>query len=284
MSSGRATGPAFREYPMTEFTDRQKREIEYHIRHAQAHRKILDAPFDWDILENPNRRWWNAHWQMYTYILTCDLKGKNVLIVGCGFGEDALRISRLGANVSAFDLSPDSLRIATALAAREGQSIDFREMPAEKLQFADSHFDYILARDVFHHVDIPLAMEEIVRVAKPGALLVVNEIYSHSLTEKFRRTWLVEKIIYPRMRRFIYGSEKPYITEDERKLSEVDLLLIRKPLQQPEFFRYFNFIATRLLPDRFGGFAKFDQLLLRALKPIGHLLAGRILFGARVNK
>ena len=45
---------------------------------------------------------------------------KNVLVVGCGFGDDALYLAKLGANVCAFDLSPDSLSIARALAEREG--------------------------------------------------------------------------------------------------------------------------------------------------------------------
>jgi hypothetical protein len=42
--------------------------------------------------------------------------------------------------------------------------------------------------------------------------------------------------------------------------------------------------VTRLLPDRSDFLAKLDQLALRALKPIGLLLAGRVLFSARVKK
>jgi len=221
---------------------------------------------------------------MYAYLLTCNIKGKNVLVVGCGFGDDALRISKLGANVSAFDLSPDSLQIAKELAAREGLNIDFQEMPAEKTQYPDSSFDVIMARDILHHVDIPATMKEIVRVAKPNAIFIVNEIYSHSFTEKIRRSMLIERVIYPRMRKFIYGPGKPYITKDERKLTELDLQLISEPLQAPEFFRHFNFIVTRLLPDRFDFLGKLDQLLLRALRPMGLLLAGRILFSAHVKK
>jgi len=283
--------PAVYEWPrllgdarMTELTDRQKRELEYHVGHAKKNENRLDKPFDWEIIENPRRRWWNAHWQMYTYLMSCDLKNKNILVVGCGFGEDALNLARLGANVSAFDLSPDSLEIAKGLAAREGLNIDFRQMPAEKLQYPDSQFDYVLARDILHHVDIPPAIDEVVRVSKPGALFVVNEIYSHSFTDKIRRSALVEKIVYPAMLRFIYGSNKPYITEDERKLSETDVRIIRKPLCQAEFFRYFNFIVTRLLPDRIRIFAKLDQMLLRVLGPMGFWVAGRVMFSARINK
>ena len=267
-----------------ELTERQQRELDYHREHAKEHKRILASPFAWDVLQNPGRRWWNAYWQMYAYLLTCNLKDKHVLVVGCGFGDDALRLSKLGAKVSAFDLSPDSLEIARELANREGLTIDFQEMPAEKMRYPDSVFDYIIARDILHHVDIPLTMQEIYRVARPNALFVVNEIYSHSITDIIRRSSFIEKTIYPRMRKLIYGPGKPYITEDERKLSELDFKEITKSLGEPEFLRHFNFIVTRLISDRLDFFAKLDQLLLRVLRPIGSLLAGRVLFSARIQK
>jgi len=221
---------------------------------------------------------------MYGYLVNCDLKDKKVLVVGCGFGDDALRVAKLGAKVSAFDLSPDSLQIAKVLALREGLDIIFEEMPAEKMLYEDNSFDYIISRDILHHVDIPNTMSEIVRVAKPGALFVVNEIYSHSITDKIRHSALVENVLYPKMRRLIYGPGKPYITEDERKLSEFDLEQILKPLQPRLFTKYFNFLVTRVIPDRFDKLAQVDSLLLRILHPIGHLLAGRVLFSARIFK
>lgn len=268
----------------TELTDRQQRELDYHREHAKLHQSVLSSPFSWDVLQHPGRRWWNAYWGMYEYLVNCDLRDKRVLVVGCGFGDDALRLAKLGAKVDAFDLSPDSLQIARALALREGLAINFGEMPAEKMSYDDDSFDYILARDILHHVDIPSTMREIVRVAKPDAIFVVNEIYSHSLTDKIRRSALVETILYPKMRRLIYGPGKPYITEDERKLSESDLKKIMSPLQPRLFTKYFNFLVTRVIPDRLETFAMLDRLLLRILHPIAHLLAGRVLFSARILK
>ena len=94
-----------------------------------------------------------------------------------------MRLARLGANVSAFDLSPDSLQIAMALAKREGLQITFGEMAAENMLYEDSSFDYIVARDILHHVDIASTMREIVRAAKPDTLFPTNQIYSHSVTD-----------------------------------------------------------------------------------------------------
>lgn len=268
----------------TQLSARQQRELEYHREHAKQNQRLLAKPFSWDVLQNSGRRWWNPYWQMYALISTYDLVGKDVLVIGCGFGDDALRLAKLGAKVSAFDLSQDSLEIARALATREKLSIDFREMPAEKLTYANSSFDYIVARDILHHVDIPAAMQEIVRVARPNAIFIVNEIYSHSLTDRIRRSKLVERILYPAMQSFIYGSQKPYITEDERKLTEQDIRIIQSPLQPPLVLKHFNFLVTRVFPDRFSWIAKIDRLLLRLLKPIAHLVAGRILFSSRIRK
>jgi ubiquinone/menaquinone biosynthesis C-methylase UbiE len=268
----------------TELTDRQRRELDYHREHARLHQHILGSPFSWEVLTKPERRWWNAYWAMYEALLSFDLSGKKVLVVGCGFGDDALRLAKLGATVSAFDLSPDSLEIARALASREGLEVDFREMPAERMLYPDDSFDLVLARDILHHVDISKTMREIVRVSKVDALLVVNEIYSHSLTDKIRHSNLVEKILYPKMRRLIYGPGEPYITEDERKLDESDLKEIAKPLQPRLFTKHFNFLVNRVIPDRFESIAKLDRILLRMLRPIGHMLAGRVLFSARIKK
>lgn len=268
----------------TGLTDRQQRELEYHREHAKLHQSVLSSPFPFDVLNEPGKRWWNAYWSMYAYLVSCDLKDKRVLVVGCGFGDDALRLSKLGARVSAFDLSSDSLRIAKALALREGLEIAFDEMPAERMIYEEDCFDFIVCRDILHHVDIQDTVREIVRVAKRDAILVVNEIYSHSITDTIRHSSLIEKCLYPMMTRLIYGPGKPYITEDERKLNEHDIEQIAKSLQPPLFTRHFNFLVTRVIPDRFETCAKLDRLLLRAFGRLAHLLAGRVLFGARILK
>lgn len=267
-----------------ELTERQRNELEYHREHARANAAILKKPFSWDVLDHPTRRWWNAYWWMYAYLSGLNLKGKRVLVVGCGFGDDALRLAKLGADVYAFDLSPDALSIARALAAREGLGISFEEMPAEALTYESDFFDVVIARDILHHVDIPHALNEILRVSKPGALFVANEIYSHSLTDRIRHSALVEKILYPRMQRLIYGTDKPYITVDERKLTELDIQMVSKPLQPLEFKTYFNFLVTRIVPDRYPILSKIDRVLLIILTPIAHLLAGRVILSGHIWK
>ena len=214
---------------------------------------------------------------MYTYLLSKKLKGKNVLVVGCGFGEDALKLSKAGANVKAFDLSPESLLIARKLADREKLEIEFQQMPAEQLNFANDYFDIVVARDILHHVEISEAMSEILRTSKPGGIFCFNEVYSHSITYKIRNSKIVDKWLYPKMINFIYENKKPYITEDERKLTEKDISQLLLSMLEPEIYKYFSFLVTRIFPKKYLILKKMDRLMLILLSPISHILGGRVL-------
>ncbi len=264
-------------------TERQRREIEYHQEHAELHKDILEKPFSFDVVTNKNRRWWNAYWDMYTYLLRKDIKGKNVLVVGCGFGYDALRLSKAGANVKAFDLSPESLFIAKRLSEKEGLDIEYQEMSAEKINYENNYFDIVVARDILHHVDIPESISEIIRVSKPGAIFCFNEIYSHSIADRIRRSNFVENWLYPKMVNFVYEGKKPYITVDERKLTEKDIEDI-VAIIRPEIIKYFSFIITRILPDKYLTLAKIDRILLIILFPISYILGGRVLVTGELKK
>jgi ubiquinone/menaquinone biosynthesis C-methylase UbiE len=265
----------------TGLTDRQRREIAYHKTHAELVRE-RPRTLSHDVLYSERRKWWNAYWDVFTYLKKLDLKNKKALVVGCGAGEDAVRLAKLGMDVYAFDLSTEMLAIASEMAAAAQTAIHFSEMPAEKLDYPDGFFDLIFARDIFHHVDIPAAMSELRRVARPGSILIANEIYSHSVTELIRRSSFVEKVLYPRMQSRIYGGQKPYITEDERKLSERDVAAIAAPLTAVDR-KFFNFIVTRIVSDKSDTLNAIDRMVLKALGPLAQFCGGRIVIIGRLS-
>jgi ubiquinone/menaquinone biosynthesis C-methylase UbiE len=278
------TGPTAERAVDGALTERQQRELDYHREHAQKHRAVLEQPFSYDVIESSERRPANAYWRMYDHLMRLGVAGRDVLVVGCGFGEDALRLAKLGANVRAFDLSGESLDIAERLARREGLSIRFDRMPAESLDYPDATIDLILARDILHHVDIARTLPELRRVARPGAWFVMNEVYSHSWTDRVRRSRFVDGFLYPRMQKFVYGDEEPYITEDERKLTERDVAAIEALLDGVEFEEHFNFLVNRVVPEAYEFMPRLDRWMLRRLKPFGRHLAARILLGGRVAR
>lgn len=261
-------------------TERQRREYEYHRQHASKHESLVHESLAMEVLEAPTTRWWNAYWRIYAHLVGLQLRGREVLVVGCGFGEDALRLARLGARVTAFDLSPEAIDIARRRALHEDVELALHVQPAESLRFADASFDCIVARDILHHVDIPRAMTELRRVARPEAAFVMNEIYTHSALQRIRTSAFVERVLYERMKPAVYGSDDVYITADERKLDESDLAAVRVQLGKPIAEEHFNMLVTRLIPDRFESAARIDHLALKALRPLGRLLAGRILLVA----
>jgi 2-polyprenyl-3-methyl-5-hydroxy-6-metoxy-1,4-benzoquinol methylase len=91
---------------MDALTERQRRELEYHKKHAGVVAEKFTS-VDYDVVTSTTRWWWNAYWDIWTFLISLQLAGKKVLIVGCGWGADALRFAKLGAVVSACDLSPE---------------------------------------------------------------------------------------------------------------------------------------------------------------------------------
>jgi SAM-dependent methyltransferase len=86
-------------------------------------------------------------------------RGKKVLEIGCGIGTDTTNFARAGADVTAIDLSSESIALAKKRAEVYGLSdkIRFVEANAEKL--ADSiepaAFDLIYSFGVIHHSPHP---------------------------------------------------------------------------------------------------------------------------------
>lgn len=266
---------------MTTLTERQRRELEYHdAKHAQTHA----APaVDYRLVQSGKRRWWNQVWQMYSEVLRSNLAGKRVLVIGCGFGEDCCLLAAAGAEVYGFDLSPDSIRKAREHAARDGHKIDLRVMPAETLDYPPAFFDAVVARDILHHVDISAAMAEVVRVCKPGAIAIVNEVYTHSIADRIRNSWIVREFLYKRLVRVVYGNKKPYITEDERKMNERDIALVRERVSASRT-RYFDMAINRVLPPTVTALNVLDYLALNLVQPLARLLGGRILITGRLKR
>jgi ubiquinone/menaquinone biosynthesis C-methylase UbiE len=261
------------------FTDRQQREIDFHRDFAASKAASILVPVNFDVIESEKRRPQNAFWSCYDRLLALDLKGKRALVPGCGFGEDAIRLARLGATVEAFDISPDVVDLARRRCAAFGyDGAAFGVMASEALTYPDNSFDLVLFIDILHHVDIPATLREVVRVLKPGGRIVGNELYTHSFLQKnLRESWLVEKALYPAMRRFIYSDDKPYITPDEHKIDEREFAVVEAACVSFKA-EWFNGFVGRLVPDRLPLVAGADRALMKGLGAHGRFAAGRVVF------
>lgn len=86
-------------------------------------------------------------------------RGKRVLEVGCGIGTDTINFARAGANVTAVDLSAESLKVARKRADIFGLSdrIEFCEANAERLSefVRPEAYDLVYSFGVIHHSPHP---------------------------------------------------------------------------------------------------------------------------------
>ena len=104
-----------------------------------------------------------------------NLEGKHLLELGCGAGKMAVLLAKSGADVTAFDLSPLSVRTSRQLAALNNIDIDFAVASGENLPFASDSFDVIFGKSILHHLIIDLGKHEIYRVLKKGGKAVFVE-------------------------------------------------------------------------------------------------------------
>jgi len=263
--------------PGEELDLRQRREVQFHRDFAHQNADKIHLPVHDDVLRSTARRPWNAYWSTYDALLELNLSAKKFLVPGCGFGDDAIRLAMLGADVYASDLSNEILQISRARArVFQFNNIHFDTMPVENLTYPDNFFDGVFFNDILHHVNITATLIEVKRVLKPGAAVIINELYTHSKIQRIRQKNFVSHLLYPIMVRFIYGNKDPYITSDERKLNENELGQVEALIQGNQRTNFFLLFEGRLFPSRWPFLSKLDHAILKMLgNRMGRLLAGR---------
>lgn len=98
-----------------------------------------------------------------------NLTGMVVLDLGCGYGDLSKRIARNSKDVIGIGVEDD-------FNTTSNDNIEFRKMNAEKMEFTESYFDIVFAKDALHHIEnLGLVFGEIRRVLKPGGILIIVE-------------------------------------------------------------------------------------------------------------
>lgn len=104
--------------------------------------------------------------------------GFRVLDLGSGTGTLTILVKQMhpAAEVVGIDGDPNILAISRAKAAQKHVDIRFDEGLASALPYPDASFDRVLSSLVFHHLTTEnkkRALDEILRVLKPGGTLVI---------------------------------------------------------------------------------------------------------------
>lgn len=123
-------------------------------------------------------------------------KGKRVLEIGCGLGTDTINFARAGAQVTAVDLSSESLALARRRAEVYGLAdrVTFYEANAERLAetVPAGVYDLVYSFGVIHHTPHPERVIQQIRenYVAPGSTLKVM-VY-HRYSWKVFWIWLTE--------------------------------------------------------------------------------------------
>jgi SAM-dependent methyltransferase len=107
------------------------------------------------------------------------VKGSRVLDYGCGTADFGLWLATEGAEVTLLDLSPAAIELGLRRARASGVTVRGIAADAGQLgMLADKEFDLVFASAALHHtLKYPGAIEELARVTKLGARLVLCETW-----------------------------------------------------------------------------------------------------------
>lgn len=108
--------------------------------------------------------------------------GSDVLEVGCGTGLILRRVHEHARRAAGVDISPGMLEKARQ------RGLEVYEGKASELPFEDASFDLLYSFKVLAHVEkIDQALQEFVRVTRPGATLVLEFYNRRSLRHVVKR-------------------------------------------------------------------------------------------------
>ena len=186
--------------------------------------------------------------------------GREVLEVGCGTGLLLERIADFASRAVGLDLSPGMLERARA------RGLDVHEGSATDLPFEDASFDVACSFKVLAHVeDLDRALNEMLRVIRPGGV-VVAELYNRrslrALVKRFGPAGVVadrlkESAVYTRfddpadvIARLPAGAE--LVAERGVRVITPAALALELPVIGPAFRFVEERLADRLA--RLGGF------------------------------
>ena len=124
--------------------------------------------------------------------------GSNILEAGCGTGQLSIALSRYARQIYGIDLSKGSLIEAKQfINSNDIKSVHLFRMNIFKLFFKENTFDVIISNGVLHHTYNPkLAFSKLVRVLKPGGIIVIGLYHRYGrIIQKIRQS-LIKNFSY----------------------------------------------------------------------------------------
>lgn len=102
---------------------------------------------------------------------------ESVCDVASGAGHTGLSFAGIASRIVAVDPAPNMLAQVGQLATERGVTVDTMEAFAESIPLVSESFDLVVCRLAAHHFsDLPKAMSEMTRLARPGGYVAIIDL------------------------------------------------------------------------------------------------------------
>jgi 2-polyprenyl-3-methyl-5-hydroxy-6-metoxy-1,4-benzoquinol methylase len=215
----------------------------------------------------PAHKW---DWRQHSAMLLGDLRGKVLLDYGCGMGEEATYFAKLGAQVTAIDISTKGIEITKNRARYNGlaDSVQAYVMDCLDVRLPAESFDIVHGFGILHHVGLHPGLQQVRQLLKPGGHAVFMEWMGNSgMIERVKTAVYAET----------YHSRK---TEHEEPLRWRDIQNERKDWSSLDAYPYhLTYRMRNKFPviRRSNKFEQLDYTLLSICPWLRHFAGGVVI-------
>jgi len=207
----------------------------------------------------------------YAFHLLGDVRGKTVLELGCGKGENTIALVSRGASVIGIDISPELIEIAQARVHEANLEASIAVGDAYHTGLPDESVDVVFCAALVHHLDIKLARDEMRRVLRPGGVVILKEPVRFSK-------------LYSRLRGLLPAKEDVSSYEHPLTRAELDLMTQTFVVEGTRYFRLpFVPLAFRVLSSESRTPWKTSNWMIRNFAPLESLATAVVTRLRKVN-
>jgi len=214
-------------------------------------KKYAEPQDDWD-------------WRQYGAKLLGFVKGCRVLDYGCGQGEEAVYLAKMGAHVTAIDISPVGVKLTQERARLNGvgDRVSAMLMRCDPTEFPSESFDVIHGFGILHHIGFRTGMMEIKRLLKPrGRGLFFEHMGNSRLIERLR----------PKEKDYTKG-ERPVTWKEIQEIQPEFSRVVARPFHIASRLRNRIKVLNRPVVKR------VDHAVLSALPFMRHFASGMVIY------
>lgn len=148
------------------------------------------------------------------YLFLDEVKGKNVLEIGLGYGTVSQTLALAGANYHGLDIARNAVSMTNHRLEQHNKTGDVRVGSMLTCPFPDNHFDFVVSIGCFHHTgDLQTCIDQTRRILKKDGKAMIMVYNKFSL-----RQWIKWPIITIRnLFLQLFGKNKLHSTEEQRK-------------------------------------------------------------------